>query len=339
MPLLPRSAVVLLSLGLALTPTAVQADDAEALPPEEPAQDEMRLEAAGNSKRANRWADFDPADLSPDSDRTFDSKILGGEIVIKKSVFHPIEAETRVLPLMNQLRPLFKGRRVLEIGTGSGPIAIRAAQLGASKVVATDINPAALASTNENAERFAVDDIVETRLVPETDMSAYSVIEPDEKFDVILSNPPYSLDMTAETNTPFVDTGDLGFSIVNGLEEHLSENGVVILLYDSGFYHKAMVEYAKYRGWNVEHNWPGRLFGAETTSLFNSLREQLLKREGVDPNAFVFDAKELPDYVMAGWAEQAKRKPLFGGKKRWPGFIVILPPGVAPVQEQEQKQE
>lgn len=48
------------------------------------------------------------------------------------------------------------GKRVLDVGTGSGILAIAAAKLGASEVIATDIDDAALEAAQENAERNGV---------------------------------------------------------------------------------------------------------------------------------------------------------------------------------------
>ena len=176
----------------------------------------------------------------------FSSFHLGGELVLTPVTFGPIEAESLVLPLMKENKELFNGKTVLEIGTGSGIISIYAAQLGAKKVVATDISRDAIRTAARNAARFEVASVVETRLVPRSDMSAYSVIRAHETFDIIISNPPYSLKLDAPTNNAVIDRGDLGFSIVKGLRSHLRPDGVAILLYNSLFYHLAMVKFARY---------------------------------------------------------------------------------------------
>lgn len=48
------------------------------------------------------------------------------------------------------------GKRVLDLGTGSGLVAIAAARAGASEVVAADIDPYAIAATTVNAEANGV---------------------------------------------------------------------------------------------------------------------------------------------------------------------------------------
>ena len=49
------------------------------------------------------------------------------------------------------------GRRVIDVGTGSGVLAIAAAKLGARSVTAMDNDPDALQNARENVERNAVD--------------------------------------------------------------------------------------------------------------------------------------------------------------------------------------
>src|SRR5207248_798742 len=77
------------------------------------------------------------------------------------------------------------GKRVAEIGTGTGILALAAARAGAKLVVATDINPNASLSANENARANGLGDRVTgvcTNLM--------SAIAPRPLFDVILSSPP-----------------------------------------------------------------------------------------------------------------------------------------------------
>jgi ribosomal protein L11 methyltransferase len=68
-------------------------------------------------------------------------------------------ASTRlaVVTLENELLP---GMRVLDVGAGTGILAIAAARLGAGGVDAVDIDPVAVGIARENAERNGVADIV-----------------------------------------------------------------------------------------------------------------------------------------------------------------------------------
>ena len=61
-------------------------------------------------------------------------------------------------------RHLRRGMAVLDLGTGSGILAIAAAKLGASQVLALDINPAAVAVARSNAQANGVSDAVAVTL-------------------------------------------------------------------------------------------------------------------------------------------------------------------------------
>lgn len=76
------------------------------------------------------------------------------------------------------------GQSFLELGSGTGLLAIAAALKGANPVFATDISPIAVANTQENARRY--DLVIDVR-----EGSVFDPIGADEKFDVILWNAPY----------------------------------------------------------------------------------------------------------------------------------------------------
>ncbi len=164
--------------------------------------------------------------------------------------------------------------------------------MGRQKVIATDIDEKAVACASMNAERLGVSRVVEVRVVPSHDLSAYAVIRADEVFDVIISNPPYSIDLDNSKNTPLIDKGDLGMSIVKGLEKHLKPQGLAILLYGSYFYHHVMVKFARYAGYDVTNYEPRFLTPWEGDVLFNYYLERLLEYNHLPPKAFQFDWKK-----------------------------------------------
>jgi release factor glutamine methyltransferase len=218
----------------------------------------------------------------------FYSKCLGAEVLYRHTVL-PDETETKILPYMRDHREFFKDKTVLDIGTGSGIIGLYAAKLGAKKVVATDIEKAAIECTQKNSQRLNFSHVIEARYVPLGDISAYAVIKSEETFDVIISNPPYSLILDAPKNTIAVDTGDLGFSIIKGLEKHLKPDGRAILYYGSFFYHEVMVKFARYMGYEVEHSTAIRLNSKEAEALFNCYLAEALKAQNIPLEAFKFD--------------------------------------------------
>lgn len=76
------------------------------------------------------------------------------------------------------------GDRVLDLCTGTGAIAIKAAQLGAGWVTAVDLNPCAAVNAELNRQKLGIDNM---------DVREGSLFEPVEgmRFDVITINPPF----------------------------------------------------------------------------------------------------------------------------------------------------
>lgn len=74
---------------------------------------------------------------------------------------------------------------VLEIGTGCGIIALVAAKT-AKKVIATDISPFAVQCAGKNVETNQLTSKIEIR-----QGSLFNPVKAGEKFNLILSNPPY----------------------------------------------------------------------------------------------------------------------------------------------------
>lgn len=83
----------------------------------------------------------------------------GKEWILLPGVFSPADTGSTAAHLA--LLPFSAGTSFLEVGCGSGVIAVSAALAGCRRVVATDINPAAVANTAANAALFGVDQIVE----------------------------------------------------------------------------------------------------------------------------------------------------------------------------------
>jgi 16S rRNA G966 N2-methylase RsmD len=128
---------------------------------------------------------------------------------------------------------LFKGKTVLEIGTGSGLLALCCLQAGASRVTATDVNRSALENAAYNAARLGVGSRLDLRLVSLDDPGAYSVVGASEKFDVVISNPPWEDALpTGIEEYAFYDKGfQLMRSLLCGLKDHLEPGGKALLAY------------------------------------------------------------------------------------------------------------
>lgn len=99
------------------------------------------------------------------------------------------ETEGLVVRTIDLCKPL-AAPRILDVGTGSGAIAVTLAKhLPAARLAATDISPAALAVARDNAARHGVAERIE---FVECDLLA----DPRAAgpWDVIVSNPPYVRD-------------------------------------------------------------------------------------------------------------------------------------------------
>jgi len=90
-----------------------------------------------------------------------------------------------VHPGAGRLLDVRPGERVLELGCGSGVLSLAATGLGAGRVVAVDLDPAALASTTENAALNGFAGRIETRAG-----SWFESLSEGERFDAIIATPP-----------------------------------------------------------------------------------------------------------------------------------------------------
>jgi spermidine synthase len=246
----------------------------------------------------------------------YHSEHLGSDIVFLPGVVHPKFSEITFLPFMEKHKELFQGKKVLDIGTGCGILALYAAKLKAAKVVATDIDARAIANAKRNSQLLGFSSIIETRLVPAEDTSAYSVIKEDEKFDVIISVPSGAVDLDSKIDTEVIDKGDLGFSILKGLPQHLQADGIAVLRYTSLFYHEVLAKYGRYLGYNVRDYPATTMLPEEMDILFNSYLARILKHEGLPADAFRFDLKKEKKVTIKVYNHDT---PVV----EYPGFITI----------------
>ncbi|MDT5095307.1 MAG: release factor glutamine methyltransferase [Mycobacterium sp.] len=103
-------------------------------------------------------------------------------VVADVGVYAPQEDSWLLIETMRRTTPVH-GRRVLDLCTGSGVLAVAAAQLGAVRVAAYDICTRAVRCARNNASAAGV----------EVDVQQGSLSDAlaDGPFDVVVSNPPY----------------------------------------------------------------------------------------------------------------------------------------------------
>jgi release factor glutamine methyltransferase len=113
------------------------------------------------------------------------SRAAGFRLIVPPTVFHPRYCLTGEFfaKFISQLD--LTGKRVADLGTGTGILALAAAKAGAASVVAIDINPKAALAAAENARVNGLEPGVNAMC-----SNLFSAIAPRPLFDVILSNMP-----------------------------------------------------------------------------------------------------------------------------------------------------
>lgn len=148
---------------------------------------------------------------------------------------------------------LVRGKTVLEIGTGSGLVALCCLRADAAHVIATDINPNAIQCAAYNARELQLEDGLELRQVSQDSPGAFAVIGPEKRFDLILSNPPWE-NQRPENIAQFA-LYDQNFallrSLLDGLDAHLAPNGKALLAYGCVDAIRTLQREAAARGWQT----------------------------------------------------------------------------------------
>jgi release factor glutamine methyltransferase len=117
--------------------------------------------------------------------RTRVTRAAGFRLRVRPTVFHPryfLSSEC-FAEFIGRLD--LTGQRVLDVGTGSGILALAAARAGAASVIAADINPNAALTAAENARANGLGDRVGALCC-----NLLAGLAPRPLFDAILSSPP-----------------------------------------------------------------------------------------------------------------------------------------------------
>ena len=140
---------------------------------------------------------------------------LKGKLYPHYGVFSP--TRTDYLEVFSEM-PSAEGKRIFELGTGTGILSFLLLQRGAESVVATDIDPRAVACARENAQRLGLSDRCQ---ILEKDLF------PDGMADWIVTNPPWVPESPKNRmdRAVFDANGYFLKHFLGGLKQHLSPNG------------------------------------------------------------------------------------------------------------------
>lgn len=111
----------------------------------------------------------------------YDVVVNGQPIRVLPDVFPP-RGDTALL-IQNLTIP--DGAAVLDVGTGTGVLAVMACQMGASRCIALDINPAAVRNAEANRTHLGLAERLDIRL-----SDGLAELRNDERFDLVIANLP-----------------------------------------------------------------------------------------------------------------------------------------------------
>ncbi|SDT81538.1 Methyltransferase small domain-containing protein [Streptomyces sp. TLI_053] len=154
--------------------------------------------------------------------------LLGREWSLHRGVWpSTLSAATEV---MASVVPYPRDGSFLEVGCGTGVIAVTAALSGCASVTALDINEKAVANTVANAERHGVGDRVRA-----LHSDLYAALDPLSRFDTIFWNVPWTyvedgFALSSDIHSAVFDPGYRGQArYLAGAHRHLTDGGRLLL--------------------------------------------------------------------------------------------------------------
>lgn len=156
--------------------------------------------------------------------RASEVHLLGLRLRTDPGVFHPLYFSSSRILAEDILERSLRGLSVLDMGTGTGPIALAAARAGA-RVTACDVNPRAVAVSRQNSSLNSVQiEVIESDLF--TGVSG-------RRFDIICFNIPFFADDPATHLEAAFNAGrnlETLRRFARGSVEHLQPNGRVAII-------------------------------------------------------------------------------------------------------------
>ncbi|CDH00452.1 50S ribosomal protein L11 methyltransferase [Xenorhabdus bovienii] len=177
-----------------------------------------------NCKRYTEWW-LEQEKLRTNDETPVKITLAGIKLSVIPQVFLPSPLQTHSTPLLikNIIDHDFTGKKVLDIGTGSGILAIYSALNGASLVVATDINDNILHHAKSNAYLNKVTDI------HFINSNIFESI--DGKYDYIFANGPISPESWSEKTLSGHTISSYGETIFSQYRNYLINEGVMFMTF------------------------------------------------------------------------------------------------------------
>ena len=185
----------------------------------------------------------------------------GMPFIVTPSVFNPkIPRSGAFLASEADSRLIGRDAEVLDMGTGSGVGAVSAARC-AKRVVAVDINPAAVRCARINAALNHVEDKISVR--------QGDLFDPvlTERFDLVLFNPPFLRGTPRDDRDCAWRSIDVPERFAAGLAAHLKPEGSALVLLSTFGDGRAFLEAFREHGLSTSV-WAERRFLNETLTLF-----------------------------------------------------------------------
>lgn len=168
--------------------------------------------------------------IGPSLRREDRSRLFGLDLIVLPGVLNPRHFRSSRLLAKCLIHLNLKGKQVLDLGTGSGLLALLAARAGAA-VTALDVNPAAVQCATENARRNRLSERVR---VGTSDV--FDSLPPGPQFDWVVTNPPfYSRAAVSLPDHAFAsgEGNEFFVKLAHGLPERLAPGGALLLVLSS----------------------------------------------------------------------------------------------------------
>ena len=197
--------------------------------------------------------------------RTVRTRFLGFTLLVPPSVFHPRYYFTSRFFAETIASLSLAGKKVLDVGCGSGILSLAAAKSGGS-VTAVDINPAAVQATSHNA---ALNGLSSSICTIHSDIFD-DLIHTGTTFDFMICNPPYYVgEPFTMAERAFKGGSNLQFfsRFASGSKSLLAPDGSILLVLSSDADVNACLRPFRDRGFSVRFLRSRRLL-FETLALF-----------------------------------------------------------------------